>query len=183
MGPLYSNRQGCHHSLLKLMLLVFFPFIFLSALWLVWIPLSVLHTQLILLDSVFSIAMTQESPEARGAAAVALLQESSFPFPVLTSKKENLCNKNLDREVPLGEEQEGRKSKSNEITLPFLHVLGLLPTCSASCRTPCPAQHGAASLSTECHWPPFCPREEQEMAILPVSPAESSANELKNVFK
>lgn len=114
------------------------------------------------------------------------LKESSFPSPVLRTcvpKKENLCKKKMDGEMSLGEGQEGKKTKCDDITLPFLHALELLPACSAFCRTPCSVQHGAASPSTECHWPPFSSREEQEMAVLPVSPAESSANELKNVFK
>lgn len=114
------------------------------------------------------------------------LEENSFPSPVLricVPKKENLWKKKLDRELFLGEGQVGRKTKCDGLTLQFLHALELLPICSAFCRTPCSAQRGAASPSTECHWPPFSPREEQEMAVLPVSPAESSANELKNVFK
>lgn len=98
-------------------------------------------------------------------------------------KRKPVQKRSWTREVSLGEGQEGRKTKCDDITLQFLHVLELLPTCSAFRGTSCSGQRGAASPSTECHWPPFSPREEQEMAVLPVSPAEGSGNELKKVFK
>ena len=99
----------------------FFPSIFLSALWLVWLPLNALHTHLLLLNSFSSGPMTQ----SKGSSSPPL-EESSFPSPVLRTcvpKKENLCKKKMNREVSLGEGQEGRKTKCDDITLQFLHIL------------------------------------------------------------
>lgn len=107
------------------------------------------------------------------------LEESIFPSPVLrtyVSHRENLCKKILDREVSL---RDRRETKSDGITLQFLLAPELLPDCSVFCRTPCSVQHRAVSPSTEFTGLLSLP----EMAVLPISPAESSANEIGNVFK
>lgn len=72
-----------------------------------------------------------------------------FSFSRLNVQKRKSVQKESWQRGALGRGMRGKEQE--EITLPFLHALELLPTCSAFCGTPCPAQHGATSLSTECH--------------------------------
>jgi len=111
----------------------FFPSIFLSALCLVWLPLSALYTHLLLLNSFSSSPMTQSEGSSSPPR-----ENSIFPYPALRTCvpiKENLCKRKLDREVYLGEGQEGRKTKYGDIILQFLQAPELLPTFSTFCRT------------------------------------------------
>lgn len=148
------------------------------------LPLCALHSHLLLLNSSSSSPMTLS--EARGApdpTGGAHLSFSSFKnleelirrtflrrtFKNL-SHKENLCKKILDSEVSLGE---GREAKCDGITLQFLLAL-------SCCQIAVPSAEYPAQCSTEqLHLPQnatglLCV---PEMAVLPISPAESSAIE------